>query len=88
MLIIWIFYFIFGCWGNLALNQAYVVVFVWVFFFFSFFLSILCIKLIDFDSGPSLHIWNVTYLIMVDDLFDMFLYLVLSIVYLWIYVHK
>lgn len=34
MLIIWILYFIFGCWGNLALNQAYVRVFGFVFFFF------------------------------------------------------
>lgn len=36
MLIIWIFYFIFGCWGNLALNQAYVVVFGFLGFFFIF----------------------------------------------------
>lgn len=49
MLIIWIFYFIFGCWGNLALNQAYVVVFVWVFFFFSFFLGT-AVKYLDIGN--------------------------------------
>lgn len=49
MLIIWIFYFIFGCWGNLALNQAYVVVFVWVFFFFFLFLGT-AVKYLDIGN--------------------------------------
>lgn len=49
MLIIWIFYFIFGCWGNLALNQAYVVVFVWGFGFFFFFLGT-AVKYLDIGN--------------------------------------
>lgn len=50
MLIIWIFYFIFGCWGNLALNQAYVVVFVWVFFFFFSFFWGTAVKYLDIGN--------------------------------------
>lgn len=60
MLIIWIFYFIFGCSGNLALNQAYVVLFfvcLCFFVLFSFYFLGTVVKYLDIGNVLFLQPW-------------------------------
>jgi hypothetical protein len=79
-----------GCW---VLSKAFSTSNKMIMFFF-FFLSLGCfyggLQLLILYIEPSLHFWDETYLIMMDNLFDVFLDLVFKyfIEYFCICVHK